>query len=95
MAENGDITQVYTFLAVALLILLIACINFMNLATARSTLRAKEVGLRKVVGARPVQLVIQFLSESVLMALIALALALVEAALPVVNAFLGKDLAVG
>jgi putative ABC transport system permease protein len=97
MAPNGDIRQVYTFSAIALLILLIACINFMNLTTARSTLRTREVGLRKVVGAGQRQIIIQFLGQSVLMTLIALVLALVMVALalPIFNDFLGKDLAVG
>ena len=97
MQPNGDIAQVYTFSAIALLILLIACINFMNLATARATLRAKEVGMRKVVGARRGQIVRQFLGQSLLMTFVALgiALLLVQAALPVFNDFLVKDLAVG
>ncbi len=97
MQPNGNITQVYTFSAIALLILLIACINFMNLATARGALRAKEVGMRKVVGARRGQIVAQFLGQSLLMTLIAMGIALVLVALtlPAFNTFLGKDLAVG
>lgn len=97
MAANGDIVQVYTFSAIALLILLIACINFINLATARSTLRAREVGMRKVVGANRGQLIVQFLGQSVLMTFIALGIALimVQLALPVFNSFLGKSLAIG
>ena len=63
---NGDIKRVYIFSAIALFILLIACINYMNLSTARSALRAKEIGIRKVVGARKKELITQFLSESIL-----------------------------
>jgi len=92
---NGNIVYVYIFSAIAFFLLLIACINFMNLATARSANRAKEVGLRKVVGADRRQLIRQFLGETVVMALIALLLAvvLVEVALPKFNAFAGKELA--
>ena len=64
--ENGDIKRVYIFSAIALFILLIACINYMNLSTARSALRAKEIGVRKVIGARKPELIAQSLSESVL-----------------------------
>ena len=63
---NGDIGRVYIFSAIALFILLIACINYMNLSTARSALRAKEIGIRKVVGARRKELIGQFLGESIL-----------------------------
>ncbi len=65
---NGDITRVYIFSIIALFILLIACINYMNLSTARSALRAREIGIRKVIGARKKELIFQFLSESVLIA---------------------------
>jgi len=90
----GDATVVATFSAVALLILLIACINFTNLATARASLRAREVALRKVLGAHRGQLVVQFLGESVLLAAIALVLAVgvVAAALPLYNRLLGREL---
>jgi putative ABC transport system permease protein len=64
--ENGDITRVYIFSAIALFILLIACINYMNLSTARSALRAKEIGIRKVAGAQRKEIISQFLIESVL-----------------------------
>ncbi len=67
LEENGDIKRVYIFSAIALFILLIACINYMNLSTARSALRAKEIGIRKVAGARKGELITQFLSESVLL----------------------------
>ncbi len=74
---NGDINKVYIFSAIALFILLIACINYMNLSTARSSLRAKEIGIRKVIGARKKELIFQFLSESVLIAWSAIIIAFV------------------
>jgi putative ABC transport system permease protein len=91
---NGDIVYVYAFSAIALFVLLIACINFMNLATARSAARAREVGLRKVVGASRPQLIRQFLAESTLLSVLAmlLSLAMVELALPWFNGFVEKDL---
>ena len=94
LAIGGDIKQVYMLGAIAVFILVIACINFVNLATARSARRAREVGLRKVVGAFRQQLMGQFLSESVLMAFIALvvAIAFVELSLPVFNGFMGQAL---
>ena len=70
--ENGDIKRVYVFSAIALFILLIACINYMNLSTARSTLRAREIGIRKTVGAERSEIMAQFLSESVLVSWIAM-----------------------
>jgi putative ABC transport system permease protein len=63
---NGDISRVYIFSIIALFILIIACINYMNLSTARSALRAREIGIRKVIGARRREIIFQFLSESVL-----------------------------
>ena len=72
---NGDIKRVYIFAAIALFILLIACINYMNLSTARSTLRAREIGIRKVIGARKRELIFQFLSESVLLSWVAILIA--------------------
>jgi putative ABC transport system permease protein len=72
--NNGNMNTVYIMGAIAFFILVIACINFMNLTTAQSLKRAREVGIRKVVGSKRVQLVFQFLSESVLISFIALAL---------------------
>ena len=87
LEPNGNPLYVYVFLVAAILILAIAGINFMNLATARSTTRAREVGLRKVVGSRRRQLIAQFITESVLLSLIALvaALAVVYLFLPGYN----------
>lgn len=78
---NGNITYVYVFISAAVFILLIACINFMNLSTARSTERAKEVGIRKVLGSVRKLLIGQFITESVLITVIASLLALVALAL--------------
>ncbi|GAB4032927.1 ABC transporter permease [Spirosoma jeollabukense] len=91
---GGRIEYVRIFSLVALFILLIACINFMNLATARSSIRAKEVGVRKVVGAMRSSLVGQFLSESVLTSLLAvvLAIGLVWLVLPTFNTVFAKQL---
>jgi putative ABC transport system permease protein len=72
---NGDISRVYIFSAIALFILLIACINYMNLSTARSAIRAKEIGIRKVIGARKKELILQFLSESIVITWLATLLA--------------------
>ncbi len=74
---NGDITRVYIFSIIALFILLIACINYMNLSTARSALRAREIGIRKVIGARKKEIIFQFLSESVLIAWAAIIISLI------------------
>ncbi len=93
--SNGNITYVYIFASVAFFILLIACINFINLATARSANRMKEVGLRKVVGADRSRLIKQFLGESIFLAVISLifAVALVQFSLPWFNNFVGRELA--
>ncbi|MGN6194199.1 MAG: ABC transporter permease [Ginsengibacter sp.] len=93
---NGDIKRIYIFSAIALFILLIACINYMNLSTARSALRAREIGIRKVIGARKRELVIQFLSESILTAWFAIliALALLYFALPGLNKVSGQHLTI-
>ncbi len=92
--SNGDIAYVYIFSIIALLILVIACINFINLSTARATRRAKEVGLRKVIGATKRTLFRQFMSESILMAVISLVLAifLVELLLPYLNIHLFENM---
>src|SRR5690606_37497285 len=94
MEANGNINNVYMMGAIALFIILIACFNFVNLSTARASKRMKEVGLRKVVGAYKHQLVVQFLSESILTALLALTLAMVltAASLRWLNDFTGKNL---
>ena len=91
---NGDIDSITILSVVALIILLIACINYINLSTARSTSRAKEVGVRKVIGAARHNLVLQFLLESVLTVCIAtlLALGIVELCLPWLNSFAGKEI---
>jgi putative ABC transport system permease protein len=94
MRPGNDWTSIYTFTIIAFLILGMACVNFTNLATARASQRAREVALRKVLGANRQQLITQFLAESVLIAAIAmlLALALVELLLPALGTFLDADL---
>ena len=92
--QNGNIMYVYVFVGIALLVILIAGINFMNLSTARSGKRAKEVGVRKVIGASRKMLIVQFLTESVIQSFIALFLAfiLVELFLPGFNNVMETDL---
>ena len=94
---NSDIQYVYIFALIALGILLIACINFMNLATARSAMRAKEVGIRKTLGSKKSQLIWQFIFESVLMSTIAVIIAafLAELFLPFFNEITGKSITFG
>ena len=94
LRANASAGDLYIYAAVALFILAIACINFMNLATARSAGRAREVGIRKVVGAERRQLVGQFLGESLLLAMfsLALAFALAKLLLPAFGALSGKAL---
>ena len=84
---NSDIAYVYLLTAIALFILIIACINFMNLATARSVNRAREVGIRKVLGSNRIHLIIQFLAESIILTSLSfiIALALTYFVLPVFN----------
>lgn len=92
--DGGLITMVRLFIIIASLILLIACINFMNLSTARSEKRAREVGIRKVVGARRIGLIGQFISESILLAFLGgiLAIGIVALALPGFNKLADKEL---
>ena len=91
---NSDITYVYIFSVIAFFVLMIAAINFMNLSTARSSQRAKEVGLRKVIGANRSQLIKQFLSESLLTSFagLAVSLILVKLLLPRFNQFINREL---
>jgi putative ABC transport system permease protein len=93
----GNIQYVYIFSAIAVLILLIACINYVNLATARAVDRAKEVGIRKVVGALKQQLFAQFLGESIVITLVAFFLAFFAAQtlLPLFNSITGKEMDAG
>lgn len=94
MRPGGNITSVYIMISVAILILFIACINFMNLATARSAERAKEVGVRKTMGSYKRHLVFQFLTESFVISLIGVVLAVViiQLVLPFFNNLTGKSL---
>ncbi|MEM1136974.1 MAG: ABC transporter permease, partial [Bacteroidota bacterium] len=96
LAPNNDIMYIYIFSAVALLILIIACINFMNLSTARSANRAKEVGVRKVMGSYRKQIIWQFLIESVLISTIAFVIASI--AVPILlsyfNEIAGKNITI-
>lgn len=94
---NGDITRVYIFGAIAFFILLIACINYMNLSTARSALRAKEIGIRKVAGATKKELISQFLSESIIITMLASLLAFIVSylSLPFLNQLSGLSLNTG
>jgi putative ABC transport system permease protein len=94
LEPNGEISYVYVFSAIAMAILLIACINFINLATARSERRSREVGIRKTLGSNRSQLVLQFITEAVLMSLLAviLAIGLVELFLPLFNDIAGKQM---
>jgi putative ABC transport system permease protein len=95
IARTADKAYIYVYPAVGALILLIACLNFMSLSTARSAKRAKEVGLRKVIGARRAQLISQFFVESMSMTLVSMVLAagLVVFLLPRVNDFIRKSMA--
>lgn len=95
--EVGSMSNVYIFSIIAVFILLIACINFINLTTARSVERAKEVGIRKVVGAAKGELAAQFIGESVVLCIIAflITLALSSLLLPVFNQLAGKVVSTG
>jgi putative ABC transport system permease protein len=94
LEANTDVKYIYIFSIIALFILIIACINFMNLATARFAERSKEVGIRKVLGSIRSQLVGQFLVESIMLSFFAVLLAifLIECTLPFFNNFTGKQL---
>jgi putative ABC transport system permease protein len=96
LGNNGDIKYVYIFGAIAIIMLVIACINFMNLSTAGASKRAREVGVRKVMGSEKKELVWQFLVESVLLTSIALVLAIIFGylALPLFNELSGKYLSI-
>ena len=95
-SQNNDIKNIYLFTAIGLMILIIACINYINLSTARSIKRATEIGLRKVVGAQRIHLVKQFIGESVLLSIIALIIAifLVILILPSFNSFVDKPIGI-
>lgn len=97
LGANSSVEYVYIFSGIALLILLIACVNFMNLSTARSANRAKEVGVRKVLGSLRSTLVGQFLAESTLVCLISMILAILIAwlMLPYFNQLSAKDMNIG
>ena len=91
---TANIQQIYLFVVIGFIILIIGCINYMNLSTARSVNRAREVSLRKVAGAQRHQLIWQFIGESLILSLIALFLAavLVELFLPIFNSFIDKNI---
>lgn len=97
LEKKGNIYYIYVFIIIALFVLLIACVNYINLTTARYANRAKEIGMRKVVGASKKSLIAQFLAESYLLSFISLLLALLLAILilPYFNDFTGKDLSFG
>ncbi|MBL4603970.1 MAG: ABC transporter permease [Emcibacteraceae bacterium] len=96
MRPKGNMNTVIIFSAVSVLILIIASINFMNLSTARASLRAKEVSMRKVLGAARKHLIVQFLGESILLTVISLIIAIffLEISLPFYNEILGKELSI-
>jgi putative ABC transport system permease protein len=94
LAHNNDMRYIYLLSGLALIILLIACVNYMNLTTARASLRAKEVGMRKVIGANRLQLFRQFVGESLMLTVLAaiIALLLVELVLPLFSSLVGREL---
>lgn len=96
LGVNGTVQYVYIFSAIALFILIIACVNFMNLSTARSSNRAREVGIRKVLGSARKLLIGQFLTEYVLVTLVATIIAFIAAwlLLPAFNSLSGKSLSI-
>ena len=94
LSKRGNLSHVYIFSFIAIFIFLIACINFINLSTASYAKRSKEVGLRKTLGSSRIQIIKQFITESILISFISLCLALmlIELVLPAFNSFTGKDL---
>jgi putative ABC transport system permease protein len=94
LSANGNMSRIYTFIGIAILILIIAIINYMNLTTARSTARVREIGIRKTVGSNKGHLAAMFISESVLVTFIAglVAITLVQLLLPSFNQLTGKEL---
>ena len=96
-SKTGNINNVYIFSIIAVFILLIACINFINLTTARSAERAREVGIRKLVGAARSQLTSQFIGESIVLCLIAFVLSVIFSSLllPLFNQLAGKTISTG
>ena len=96
LGANGNIKYVYTFTIIAILVLLIACANYINLSTAKSVNRAKELGMRKVIGAKKKQLIAQLLGESCLITMLAfaVAIAVVAVTLPSFNTLTGKTLGI-
>ena len=97
LEPTADIRNVYLLSAIGFFILLIACFNYMNLSTARATGRAKEIGMRKVIGANRIQLIRQFLGESILFSFMALliSVALVKLLLPAFRVFIDRKLEAG
>jgi putative ABC transport system permease protein len=95
-SRKGDITSIYIFIGTAILMLLIACCNFINLSTAKSINRSKEIGLRKVIGATRKQLITQFIGESLFFTIISsiISIGLVFLLLPSFNSFIGFDISV-
>ena len=95
-SAGGDIEKIYLFIGLAFGILLIACINFMNMATAKSERRAKEVGIKKTIGATRASLIIQFLTEAMVLTLgsVLLAITTVELTLPMFNNLLGIEISI-
>lgn len=93
---GGQIERIYLFIALAFGILLVACINFMNMATAKSARRAKEVGIKKTIGATRTSLIIQFITEAMVLTLVSVLIAsiIVEASLPLFNNLLNIDIAI-
>ena len=94
IAERTDINHLYLFMGIGVLIIAIACINYMNLATSRSSIRSKEIGVRKVIGAHRINLIKQFIGESLSLSFLSLlaAIILVILLLPLFNHYVGKNL---